>query len=231
MREVEACPDCGKKFKSVGKHLGRSDCSHPKISEHQTEVLTGLLMGDATIQKSANTSVYVRMINERFLHHLDSLFPFYGNGVLVRRTAKESADMAKKNNDNVNPDEYNKLYGWRTRYSPEFNKFRGWYSDGDKTFPEDIDLTQDILKYWYCCDGYYNNNGSRDYIKISLHNERKNRGKIEQYFERVKLPIPRWSEIDENCKICWTVLESRDVLNYMGSPLPGFEYKWPEEYK
>ena len=40
------CPECGEKFKGIDTHWYKSSCNYPPISQHQKEVIIGLLMGD-----------------------------------------------------------------------------------------------------------------------------------------------------------------------------------------
>lgn len=209
------CPDCGNDYSVLGIHLSRSECEYTSITDYQKQVITGLLMGDGCIMKGdKNHALSVRVIKREYLEYIDNLFPFYGMGVSLEREAK---------NDN-----YNDLYAWRTMRCPEISEFRSWYSSGKKIFPEEIDLTPGVLKHWYVCDGSYCNNNTSNHIQISSENEKDNKDKIEKYFaDSVGVEINSW--YGHNFK--FTVDDSHELFEYMGSPLPGFEYKWPQSYR
>ena len=105
-------------------------------------------------------------------------------------------------------------------------------------WPEDIELTPTVLKHWYVGDGHCDNSSSHNHIQISVSNEVKNTEKVFKYFSNVGLPQPSNHHISEQiksenkkCDIVWGVEESYELWDYMGEPLPDFNYKWPEEYR
>ena len=67
-------------------------------------------------------------------------------------------------------------------------------------------------------------------IGAKLHND--NLEKVEKMFERAYLPPPSYWDIRErdsgqiDCSAYWTQKESKILFQYMGEPLPGFQYKW-----
>jgi len=63
-------------------------------------------------------------------------------------------------------------------------------------------------------------------------NEVNNTDKVNQLFENAGLLSPSNYDISENnCIAEFTVDQSKELWQYMGEPLPDFEYKWPEEYR
>lgn len=229
---VEKCPDCGSEYEALGMHLCQSSCKYPPISGKQIEVLQGVLMGDGTIDTSGKTPCFrVNMVEREYLHHLDSLFPFYGQGVSLRETASQSADSAERNSPyEVNRDNYSDVYRWHTRRSPVFTRFAGWYETGEKVFPK-VDLTPTVLKHWYVCDGYLHDEWNPR-ISINCSNEYGNENKIESMFEQKGIPKPdRWESRQRdggiNNKAWWNAEQTSRIFEYIGDPLPGFEYKWP----
>jgi len=218
------CNSCGKRFEHIGNHWRYKPEHRPNISENQIEILTGILMGDGSLYRdSKNVSFRVGNTNVEYLEYLDGKFQDISNGVTLSQTSESVASSGFGSN---NSEEYKDIYLWRTTSHPQLNKFRNWYSAGEKVWPEHIELTPRVLKNWYCCDGSTNDSG---WIKFTLRNEFHNKCKIENYFRDSGLPLPnRWSE---NKDACWSVKNSKKLWKYMGSPLPGFEYKWPKTFK
>jgi hypothetical protein len=56
---------------------------------------------------------------------------------------------------NAKEERYHDTYIIWTRTHPYFEDLRErWYPDGDKQFPDDLELTPLRAKLWYLCDGY-----------------------------------------------------------------------------
>jgi hypothetical protein len=216
------CRECGEEFKHIGNHWRYNESHRPTLSKEEIEILTGVLMGDGSLYRgSKNVSFRVGNTNIEYLNWLDNRFSHISRGVSLSQTA-ESLSSHDLGSDN--PENFKDLYLWRTTAHPQLNRFRDWYTKNGKTWPENIEMSPNVLKHWYCCDGSTNNNG---WIKITLCNEFENKNKVEEYFNKSGLPKPsRWSEGKD---ICWTLHDSRELLSYMGKPLPGFEYKWSED--
>jgi len=234
---VKICTQCGNEYQRIGQHWSlSSDCSHPSFTDHQREVITGLLMGDGCIHKAKNGNPYLvcSMISENYLQHIDDQFGVFGNVVSLKMTAAESAEHVRETgfDQNADADDYQDLYRWRSIRHPELQEFADWYASGKKVWPESIELTPTVLKHWYCGDGNWNNSGTNNYIRIAMANEVNNTDKVNQLFENAGLPSPSNYDISENnCIAEFTVDKSRELWQYMGEPLPDFEYKWPEQYR
>jgi len=229
------CPDCGGTYQRIAQHWSLSSCQSPELSDEQYEILVGLLMGDGTVGFSTKGTprIEVNMITEEYLHHLDSKFPVYGKGVRLVNSAEENARRDRESGFNPSADlsNYSNTYRWSTMMSDVFSDFGDWYSSGEKVWPSDISLTPMTLKHLYCCDGYYRNTDTHDYITIAMNNERGNLSKVEQMFADSGLPAPTWQNYDNgdrnDCTARFTKSQSLTLWEYMGEPLPGFEYKWP----
>jgi len=236
MSEKVACPECGDEYKSLGNHWQHNESHRPALTPKQKEIAVGLLMGDGTIHRKGR--IQCKMITKPYLEYLDRQFGCLGTGVRFRKTAEESA---KENRDTgFSPDakaeNYSDVYGWQSRAHPHFKELRGWYATGEKVWPESITLTPTVLKHWYCGDGSWNSSDRNNYITIGMANEIKNTEKVDRYFERAGIPLPSNYCIYEgkdgstNCIARWSVEDSKELWEYIGKPLPGFQYKWPETY-
>jgi len=233
------CPKCGEEYERLGTHWNYFPSHRPELTQKQLEITIGSLMGDGCIiNSSKNCLLRISMISPNYLEYLDDIFGCLATGVSLEKTAAENA---KENRDsgfspNAKKENYSDVYCWYTRKHPKFNEFRGWYSTGKKVWPENIELTPTVLKHWYVGDGNYNK--SKRTISIAISNEVKNTEKISQYFTDVRLPKPSnyftfKQEKSENkgCDAQWSVNDSQKLWEYMGEPLPDFEYKWPEEHR
>jgi len=94
--EKEKCPKCGNEYKSLGQHWRYNTSHRPKISNLQNDIITGLMMGDACLDKcSKHPRIKVEMISKNYLQYLDSLFGCLTTGVSLSISAEEAA---RKNN-------------------------------------------------------------------------------------------------------------------------------------
>lgn len=231
---TETCPTCGDKYKRIGQHWNYSDCNPPEMTEEQKDIVRGLLMGDGYLQnhnKDRKCCLKVEMITREYLEFVDDKFGILGTGVTLDKTAEENARKGRATGYRPDADkkDYSDVYLWTSRSIDELNDFSHWYTP-KKEFPADITLTPTVLKHWYCGDGHYHN---QSHIKLSIANERGNKQKINKYFSAVGLPIPSRYEDTElknggnRYSLHFTVADSQTIFEYMGKPLPGFEYKWP----
>jgi len=232
----DVCQQCGNKYQIIGTHWSmNSSCNHPSFTDHQKEIITGLLMGDGNIC-TVNKNPYIRaeMISPNYLEYISDQFGVLGGDVSLKMTAAESA---KRNRDsrfdpNAKEQNYSDKYQWQSMSHPELQEFADWYSSGKKVWPAEIELTPTVLKHWYCGDGHWDNSGSRNSIQIAMANEVNNANKVDQMFRNVGLPAPSNYNISENnCNAQFTVEQSKELWEYMGEPLPDFEYKWPQQYR
>lgn len=223
----DVCKSCGKKYDRIGTHWSRSSCDYPKLSNFQHEVVAGVLMGDGYINdNNKNPRLQVNMISKEYLRYLDEIFPVVGTGVSLKRTGKENASLSRQSDffSTVNEEEYNDQYRWQTLTNPAFDEYKGWYDSGEKVFPDNVNLTPTTLKHWYCCDGSLCKRGSYYRMKIAISNEFDNKDKIRTLFTDSGLPEPKFVSGKD---IRWNKQESREIIDYMGQPLPDFKYKWP----
>jgi hypothetical protein len=239
MGEKTACPECGNEYKKLGTHWSMGSCSPPELTERQKEIVVGLLMGDGYLKRSnKNPYVRVKMISPNYLKYLDGVFGSLSTGVQLHKSA---AELAKRNRDsgfrpNAKKENYSEQYIWKTRSLPELHEFN-WYKTGKKVWPEWIPMTATVLKHWYVGDGHFSNKNGHKNISIGMSNEVENTDKIDSYFERMNLPTPSNYNIQKrkngrkDCSAYFTRSASEELWEYMGEPLPDFEYKWPEEYR
>jgi len=236
------CKQCGNEYKSLGQHWRMSSCQYPIFTEIQWDILVGSIMGDGSvnIRERQKPSFQWFMTNENYLNYIDKIFGNITTGV---RLAICSEEKAKRNRESgFHPEaqgkNYSDQYYVRTRGHKQLKELEGWYSSGKKVWPPDIELTPTVLKHWFVQDGTWKNDGSSNYIRIAAANEIENTNKINKMFKDSGLPCPNNFDINRThntvsgvaLNITFTVNQSKELWEYMGKPLPGFGYKWPEVY-
>jgi len=225
--EESVCPACDDKYTSMGCHWNFNPSHRPSFNSKQKQIMTGLLMSDGYIRnESKNPSFRAKMANKKYLDYLDEIFSPISVGVKKRN---------KETTQEIYGTECNKKaqYEWRTVTHPELKEYLDWYSTGEKKWPtNDIELTPTVMKHLYVGDGNYNQKSKS--ISISMSNEAENIDSVKEMFERVGIGdfvVSDYVDSDNtrNFSIRFRADETRQLFEYMGKPVPGFEYKWPDE--
>lgn len=223
------CPNCKEKYADLGTHWRYNPSHRYELSEEQKEIVTGLLMGDATLQRDTkNAYPVVTMTNRTFLNWVKEKFGCMTTGVRNHLTAEESAEQAKSLNESASKENYSPQYRLRFRAHTEFNKYRSWYREGEKKWPLGRQYSYLTFKVLYCCDGCFDSSGTSRELQLAASNELSNKERFLSIVECFGLPEP--NRMDEEL-VVWGAKESSQIFENIGEPLPGFEYKWPEEYR
>lgn len=212
-------------------HWNRSECNYPPFSPVQWELLTGILLGDGDIHGKGDPNAHfrVRMTNRRFLEFVDRELGFLSKGVFLARTARTQFETAARNQregregfETVVEENYHDLNGLRTCSHPALDELRDWYQSGDKRYPSNLELTPTVVKAWYVCDGWLAKEaGNRSRVMVKATNEAHRPDYLvglfadtgfEVGFSRNAIQVP--------------ADETERLLDWMGDPSPGFEYKW-----
>jgi hypothetical protein len=190
------------------------------------EVLTGVLMGDGTVDTSgANPRLKVEMVNKDYLEYLDSILGRMSTGVRRIMTAEQSAERMRSSGFRPNADakNYQDVFRLDTRRNPAFDTFSDWYETGEKVIPE-LDMTATIAKHWYVCDGHLvDRDDVRPIVVFGITNEYDRSEKIEQMF--LEQGIDANATESKNLQI--GVDHTEKFFEYIGGPVEGFKYKWP----
>jgi len=200
------------------------------MSERQRDVVTGVLMSDGHINRRKNRLPRLKVvtINREYLEYLDDIFDVFStSNISCYRTAQQSKDSTSlKRFEGSN---YSDQYTWTSRSLPELKEWAKWYSSGTKVWPDDIELTPTVLKHLHAGDGSLHKENR--VVTIYLSNEKDNKDKVNSYFKNANLPEPIWEEQKRrdgsiSARIRWNKSESEELLEYMGEPVKGHEYKW-----
>lgn len=211
------CPDCENKFGSAAGlscHLTRSDCDGTP-TDRQFEIARGMALGDGRIDQDR---LRIIMTNKGFLEWLDNELGWLANGVSVFRTPEEVAE-------NCGGVYISEDCNFQTQYElSTLNKFKGLRDEfygTEKQFPKNKEkLTIDEVRLWYACDGTL----GRDRVEIAIHNYMDSREKIESLFDNLGYDI----RVYDNNKAIMITEDSAQFFRNT-DPVPGFEYKWPED--
>lgn len=204
------CHSCGGLYRQLGKHVSQhKDCSYPKISDDNKEMFKGLLMGDGCIGNRDGVPYFVVSFsgNERAIDHIKQKV-----NIPCRKDVRETED-----------ENHRTIYVCRTLAHTWFSELSSWYSSGEKRYPNSIQLTPTVLKMWYVTDGGFNTNP-----RITCWNESSRKEMIIEKFNDIGIDA-NWRQSNKTVSIVGEDVEY--FFEYMGEPLPGFEYKWPDRYK
>lgn len=197
-------------------------------SSYKQEMMVGLLMGDGFVEsgEAGSPCLRVGMANETFLNWVFDELGDVASSVNLRNTAEEVAENLRNSGFRPETEAENchDFYVLNTRRLPWIESLGRWYDSGEKRFPKDLEMTPTIAKMWYCGDGGVNVTNKICEIKSSNEKDRPEflRGLFEQ---------AGFSPSFDNAKLRFSPRESNELLEWMGSPPPGFEYKWPENFK
>lgn len=195
------CPRCEKEFSEISKHFKSS--GWPKIDSDTKEFLEGMLIGDGSIDTSTDRLLLYNTEKE----YVDWCTENIPNWLIQNIFTREERDGNRKD-----------LYVLQTITHPFFKKLRDdYYEDGrsNKKIPKDFNLTSVKMKHWIAADGNYNNNRYR--IRCDSDMDRPNF--LESIFENFSVTV-------SGPEICFSSEETEKVRQYMGTPVPGYEYKW-----
>lgn len=201
---MASCPSCNQQYKRLGQHWSKGSCGWPKINPELDSVLTGLLLGDAYINemKPDQHRLVITSKSEKFLYHLCSEWPWLFSDPYIYRSGE------------------NDYYRSHTVAHPHFTDMREWYSSGEKKFPDDLELDPVSTKYWYAGDGRLSTQNTNPFARIATANEAD---RSEWLIEL--LPVD--ATFSGNY-INIRTDETQEFLDWMGDPVPGYEYKWDE---
>ena len=226
---MKKCPECGNEYQQIGTHWRYNSDHRVQFTQKQQEIIAGLLMGDGSLYRG-NKNPYIQcdMISKNYLEFLHDEFGILSNGVKFHISAEDNAQRSRDSgfSPDAKAENYSDQYRWTTISHPQLHNWN-WYGTGKKVWPADIELTPTVLKHWYCGDGHFNNAGSNKHIQIAMSNESENTEKVTEMFKRAGFSTSNYNIIGNVCDLTFTVDESQRIFDYMGDPLPGFEYKWP----
>jgi len=203
-----SCDDCGGLFINMSTHIKSSKCKFTELSEYEKSIYIGLLLGDGYIvNREGSPSFGLSMSGQSgrlFTEWLEDAI-----SLKCRRSMKEL--------ENSTHSDVYKLY---IQSHPFFYELSKWYDSGRKKYPKGLELNPTILKMWYIGDGSLKNG---THPIITCWNESNRPDFLLSLFNDIGLNTT-WQSGNNDIYI---KKESRGkFFEYIGSPLPGYEYKW-----
>ena len=233
---MDTCHECGNEYKRIATHWSTTDCPYKPFTEKQHEIVKGLLMGDGCLRTTNKyPHVQMQMTSEKYLLHLSNeIFPTISGRVNMKQTAENSAKSDRKTgfNPRAKTENYSNIYNLTVVSHPELQRYVRWYRTGEKVFPKNLELTPECLKHYFAGDGSL---CEGKYARITLCNEHSNKDKINKMFDNVGLSDFYWadrkrkSRSGHHCSIKFTLEGTNKFYDYIGEPVPGLEYRWPED--
>lgn len=214
-------------------HWSGDSCYFPLVPDDVVEMWYGIVAGDGFIQDtSKNVSLIVDMTNHRFLKWLDEILGWVSKGTWVKITSEQQAEGNRKCgfHEGAVAENYNDLWGLRTITHPRFSEFRSFYSGGEKSIPGDFPVTRRVLKFWYVSDGGLCWDKRDEGVNMTIVNKQYDVERVFDIFREAGFDLTRSG-------INYTLgrAETRRFLDWLGDPVPGFEYKFEasdiDEYK
>jgi len=205
------CQSCGRSFSQLSQHWRLSDCSRPRISSRQWDILTGLMLGDARLVSKQGRNPYISVSNTKkeLLKWFDDKMGVLATGVREHSEPEE--------------EHHNQAYTCSTRTHPSFEVFEDWYEDSVKK-PPVVELTPMIAKCWYVSDGtILTPDHARPTARLTSRKPDDVKDKMKKMVEDAGFTV-KWS----STQLFFKADETEKFLNWMGEPLPGFNYKFPE---
>jgi DNA-binding CsgD family transcriptional regulator len=199
-----------------------------KLTQYQTEILNGAMLGDGSLIISKNGRNPQFTYNSKSKQHVK-----YVTQEFMQYSYKEGIKYYEKY-DNRTKKTYNS-YSFRSISDKGFLEiYNKWYKNGVKHLPKDLILTPTICLIWYIGDGGIINNQKHNgqYIKLSTHCFSKK--------EQEKILIPQLKQF--NAKLYKVGISKNNIaqyaiyipkksmqnfLNYIGKcPFKDYKYKW-----
>lgn len=219
---TDVCPDCDGEYQRVAGHVSRSDCEWPELSDYQVELLTGLMLGDGGLIRRTDRNPYykLKMANEQFVNWVGDELGWLTSSVRLEVTGDEL-------NERHGMENAQDQYRLQTKAISELDgTFGDWYTDDGKRYPDNLSLTPMKAKLWYVADGSVDRQATRDNrratVVIGCSNEVDRPGMVESLFSDVGFH----PSMARSGLLRFPTAEAKNVLEWMGEPLPGFEHKW-----
>jgi len=229
----EECPTCGKRYNGLSGHFTNNPSHKPELDKETFNLIKGLVMSDAYVRdrNKDKPRVVLAMTNKKFLEYLSNELTHLTGEVRLKKTAEEVAKDARESgfSEKAAVDDCKDVYEINFTNKEKYKELASWYDNGEKKWPEKLELTPNVLTGLYVGDGSIRKfsgdkyDGARPNLVITTTNEIDNEQKIKSYFTEQGFDAPTITPP----QVVFSADTSENLFNYMGEPLPGFEYKWP----
>jgi hypothetical protein len=192
------CEQCGQEFQILARHWSQNQsCEFRSLSDHQREIVRGLLLGDGSLD--ANDLTYLRVSSTRQSH-----IEWLANelGWLSRGVTYDSSEA----------------YRLRTMSHPNLGRYWTWMEAPSTGYT----LTPTAARIWYACDGTLSFAGSSDVPQITFAAKAdKKRLALKDLLAHRGFDPLLWER-----RVALPREQTKQWLSWLGEPTPGSEYKW-----
>ena len=217
------CRSCGEKFDCIATHWSLGSCTGPELSSYQKELVEGMLLGDGwLVDNEKNPQLRVAMTNKTFIEWLVEELGYIQTGNI------SVDDEEVKINGGGH--RLKKIYVIQTHTLESLRKYKNWLDDIWTQGGQSLQITPLKLKLWYVSHGTINRQESGCNAVI-YDGGVAGEGQLEKVFDSIGIKFNRDTISTRSVssdRLRFTRPESQKLWDYMGDPLPGFEYKWPE---
>lgn len=205
------CPECDEQKERVAQHWAMSACGYPEISREQREVLDGLMLAGATVTGNGNNRhLTIGTTSEALAEWTADQLGWLHHGTRV-----EQGDSNR-----------NDVFRVRTPAHPACNRYERWGDGGEgRAPPDDFQLTARAGRAWWAYAGGLQWSGEYDSQRtatISALDDSRARW-VQRVLATAEIDVTRVGK-----RIQWHGQQVRDWLTFIGSPVPGAEYKWAD---
>ena len=154
-----------------------------KLTQKQKQIFDGLIISDACLSKSSkngNARFSLVTKSKQFAEEVYRIFPSF--------PWSNPAVSTRNRHDKRTGKSYSSTAA-RTRVDSFFTEqYQRWYPHGKKIIPKDIQISKDMLLWWYIGDGHLRRKKSRpNYRRVELATDSFKEKDILNVIEKVKL--------------------------------------------
>jgi hypothetical protein len=141
-------------------HSDELHATYPKLTDRQTDILIGSLLGDGDLYKTSEKQPNSCFRKPQCLRHRDYLEWHHDELLPFSKPLEDifSKEIIRRGQNGIvreKADKHLSGYRFHTCYHPFFTALRDeWYPDGRKIVPDGIKLNELRLAVWFCDDGH-----------------------------------------------------------------------------
>jgi len=213
------CPTCDRERERLSRHWSSALCSTPTVSDRQHELITGLLLGNGSVQGNGENKHF--QISTRWRPFADWIF--------------NELDWLSHSIVRIDPDrmDHGHRYVVRTHAHSALTRYRSCY-DGDGKHlpsPESIPFSSRVGRAWWATAGGLQWHGEYATQRTgTISAEADDRAqRVVALFEAVGLEPTR-----AGARVQLPPKQVTGWLDWIDDPVPGIEYKWAateDEYR
>lgn len=225
------CPSCGVEYKNSGisNHWALGGCDYPDLNQTQKDIALGLMLGDGGLHRETrNASILISSTTKSFLEWIDHQAGWLCTGSYTKTDGEYMAQYDEDHGRNVDGDkDYKDTWTIQLRCHPYFNRYREWYEEKNgrqvAVAGEDVWMSPTVVKVWWVSDGHFRwNDGGSGCATITSENNTLHLERFSDLFKEEIGIRPRTNYR----RLIFGVHDTKEFLEYMGDPIPGFYEKW-----